>query len=189
MAAMADRFQEQALVEQFRRGDDSAFDRIVERHGAEIAALANRLLAWPQDVDDVVQEVFTSAFTGLKKFRGQCRLRTWLFTITINKCRSYRYRRLFRRHEVALDDAVQPCSDDSAATGAMAAERLAHIRRAVRTLPPKYHEVVVLRYLEGLETSEVCRLLGISANTMQVRLSRAKSQLKESLSELMQEKP
>jgi RNA polymerase sigma-70 factor (ECF subfamily) len=188
MAAMADRSQEQALVEQFRRGDDAAFDRIVERHGAEIAALANRLLAWPQDVDDVVQEVFVSAFTGLARFRGQCRLRTWLFTITINKCRSYRYRRLFRRREVAMDDIVQPCSDDNAATEAVDAEKLACVRRAVRALPPKYREVVVLRYLEGLETTEICRVLGINANAMQVRLSRAKSQLKDSLSELMQEK-
>ncbi len=188
MAAMAERLQEQALVEQFRRGDDAAFDRIVERHGAEIAALANRLLAWPQDVDDVVQDVFVSAFTGLKRFRGHCRLRTWLFTITLNKCRTYRYRRLFRRREVAIDDEAQPCSDNTAATGVMDAERLAHVRRAVGALPPKYREVVVLRYLEGLDTDDICELLGITANAMQVRLSRAKSQLKDSLNELIQEK-
>ncbi len=188
MAAMANRLEEQALVERFRRGDDSAFDRIVERHEADIAALANRLLAWPQDVDDVVQDVFVSAFTGLRRFRGQCRLRTWLFTITINKCRSYRYRRLFRRREVAMADDAQPGSDDNAATKAMNAEKSAQVRRAIQSLPPKYREVVVLRYLQGLETPEICRLLKISVNAMQVRLNRAKSQLKDSLNGLVQEK-
>ena len=58
-------------MERFRRGDDSAFDRIVERHSAEVAALANRLLGWPGDVDDVVQEVFLSAFLGLQEVPGR----------------------------------------------------------------------------------------------------------------------
>ncbi|MBN1362899.1 MAG: RNA polymerase sigma factor [Sedimentisphaerales bacterium] len=187
MAAMADRLQEQALVEQFRRGDDSAFDRIVERHAAEIAALANRLLAWPQDVDDVVQDVFVSAFTSLRRFRGDCRLRTWLFTITINKCRSYRHRRLARRREVTVDGQHDIPSDETAATEAIDTEGFARVRHAVQALPPKYREVVVLRYLEGLETAEICRLLRINANAVQVRLNRARKQLKDSLSGLVQE--
>ena len=54
---MAKVCEELALVERFRRGDDSAFDRIVAQYSADVAALANRLLGWPGDVDDVVQEV------------------------------------------------------------------------------------------------------------------------------------
>jgi RNA polymerase sigma-70 factor (ECF subfamily) len=185
---MADRLEEQALVERFRRGDDSAFDRIVERHGAEIAALANRLLGWPQDVEDVVQDVFVSAFTGLRKFRGQCRLRTWLFTITVNKCRSRRYRRVFRLREVTIADEPASPSDESAEAKAVSVETFARVRQAVRALPPKYREVVVLRYLQGLETAEVCRLLGITANAMQVRLNRAKGRLKDSLGRLIEER-
>ena len=77
MSAMAKVTEELALVERFRRGDDSAFEEIVEQHAAEVAALANRLLGWPGDVDDVVQEVFVAAFLGLKKFRGESSLRTW----------------------------------------------------------------------------------------------------------------
>ena len=67
MSAMAKVTEEQDLVERFRRGDDSAFDRIVEQHAAEVAALANRLLGWPGEVDDVVQEVFVAAFLGLQE--------------------------------------------------------------------------------------------------------------------------
>jgi RNA polymerase sigma-70 factor (ECF subfamily) len=185
---MTDRLEEQALVERFRRGDDSAFDRIVERHGAEIAALANRLLAWPQDVDDIVQDVLVSAFTGLKRFRGQCRLRTWLFTITVNKCRSHRYRRRVRLQRTSMPVEIEPRSDEHAESVTVAAETFEQVRQAVRALPPKYREVVVLRYLEGLETAEICRLLKISTNAMQVRLSRAKRQLQNSLGELIQEK-
>jgi RNA polymerase sigma-70 factor (ECF subfamily) len=89
---MAEIIDDELLVEQFRRGDESAFDKIVERYSAEVAALANRLLGWPGEVEDVAQEIFLAAFLGLKKFRCDCSLKSWLFTITINKCRSYRHR-------------------------------------------------------------------------------------------------
>ena len=89
---MAEKIDDELLVEQFRSGDESAFERIVERYSADVAALANRLLGWPCEVDDVTQEIFLAAFLGLKKFRCECSLKSWLFTITINKCRSYWHR-------------------------------------------------------------------------------------------------
>jgi len=190
MAAMAKKSEELALVERFRRGDDSAFDRIVERHSAAIAAFANRLLGWPQDVEDIVQDVFVAAFAGLKKFRGDCHLRTWLFTITINRCRSYRYRHILRLRRTTLEqtDPALACDRD-AEEAAMAAETFDRVRRAVRALPAKYREVVILRYLQELETNEICEILRISPNVMQVRLNRARKRLREDLAQLIEGKP
>jgi len=187
MAAMAKESKEQALVERFRRGDDSAFERIVESHSAAIAALANRVLGWPRDVEDIVQDVFVAAFVGLKKFRGDCHLRTWLFTITINRCRSYRYRGVLRLRRTTLED-IDPALACGRNTedAVMAEENFARVRRAVRALPAKYREVVVLRYLQELETNEICEILGISGNTMQVRLNRARKRLREDLAQLIE---
>jgi RNA polymerase sigma-70 factor (ECF subfamily) len=188
MSAMVEIPEEQDLAERFRRGDDSAFDRIVEQHSAEIAALANRLLGWPGDVDDVVQEVFLAAFLALKKFRGECRLRTWLFTITVNKCRSYRFRRRRPPPGPTGSDAESLVGPDRRSDEtAMDEETSARVRGAVRTLPPKYREVIVLKYLQGLDTAETCRLLGITANAMQVRLNRARNRLREHLGDLFEE--
>lgn len=186
---MAQTSEELDLAAQFRRGDDSAFDRIVERHSAEVAALANRLLGWPGDVDDVVQEVFLSAFLGLRKFRGDCRLRTWLFTITVNKCRSLRFRRrrsLLRAMVNASAATVQvgPGGDEAA----MDEETFARVRQAVQALPQKYREVTVLRYLQGLKTQEICEMLGATNNTIEVRLNRARARLKEQLGDWFEEK-
>jgi RNA polymerase sigma-70 factor (ECF subfamily) len=189
MTAMAKMTEEQTLVERFLQGDDSAFDGIVERHAADVAALANRLLGWPQDLDDVVQDVFLAAFTGLRRFRGDCQLRTWLFTITVNMCRRRQRRRVFRIRTAVIDEGCPDlCAEENTERAAMDAEIFARVRRAVRALSPKYREVVVLRYLQGLETSEMCELLGITANAMQVRLSRARQQLRQSLGELIEEK-
>lgn len=188
MSAMVEIPEEQDLAERFRRGDDSAFDRIVEQHAAEIAALANRLLGWPGDVDDVVQEVFLAAFLALKRFRGECRLRTWLFTITVNKCRNHRFRRRCSPPVAADHDAETTAArDPSGDEAAMDEETFARVRRAVQTLPPKYREVVVLKYLQGLDTADACKLLGVTANTMQVRLNRARNTLRERLGDLFEE--
>ena len=184
---MAKVSEEQALVEGFRQGDDSAFDRIVERHSAEVAALANRLLGWPGDVDDIVQDVFVAAFLGLKRFRGECRLRTWLFTITVNKCRSHRLRRLRRIRPASVKANAMVSPDGSSDQAAMDAETFTRVRRTVQTLPQKYREVVVLRYLQGLETGEICELLGITVSAMQVRLNRARKRLREQLGDLFED--
>jgi len=181
---MAEKMEDELLVEQFSRTDESAFDRIVEQYTADVAALANRLLAWPGDVEDVTQDVFLAAFVGLKKFRRDCSLKTWLFTITINKCRSYRHKRKLRLQRAPqTKDRTSLPPDDRKMTDT---ETFEQVRRAVAALPARYREAVVLRYLQELPTEEISRILGISINTLQVRLSRARERLKQDLAELME---
>jgi RNA polymerase sigma-70 factor (ECF subfamily) len=210
---MAGKSDDELLVEQFSRGDESAFERIVEQYSAEVAALANRLLGWPGEVEDITQEIFLAAFMGLKKFRCECSLKSWLFTITINKCRSHRYKRKLRqlkaismwRGHLALvtfrwQDASGTQGRDGLATNgigmrlprtdtgvsSMDVDDFNRVRRAVAGLPAKYREPVVLKYLQELDTDEICRILGISKNTLHVRLSRARKLLEPKLAGLIE---
>ena len=180
------RVEDELLVKKFVGGDDSVFDRIVEEYSADIAVLANRLLGWPGDVDDIVQEIFLAAFVGLKKFRCQCSLKTWLFTITINKCRSYRYKQMLRLR--TLIDRISPAPVSAVDKTHIDGETFEHVRRVIKALPPKYREPVVLRYLQELSIDKISQLLGVSQNTLQVRLNRARGQLKKNLAELIMEK-
>ena len=186
MVAMAETIEDELLVGQFNRGDESAFEKIVERYAADVAALANRLLGWPGDVEDVTQDVFLAAFVGLKKFRCDCRLKSWLFTITINKCRSYRYKRKLRQQQTVSNPINGIGSKPPPAeTGQsiMDAEAFTRIRRAIVRLPATYREPIVLRYLQELPTEEIIRILGVSRNVLNVRLSRAREQLRQELTE------
>ena len=181
MLVMAETIDDELLVGQFNRGDESAFDRLVERYATDVAALANRLLGWPGDVEDVTQEVFLSAFLGLKKFRCDCRLKTWLFTITINKCRSYRYKRKLRHLQtIGIEKRSPPNETD---TSQMDEEQFMRVRNAVARLPAKYREPLVLRYLQELPTIEIVRILGVSRNVLNVRLSRARDYLRQELTQ------
>lgn len=183
---MTKTLDDELLVKQFNQGDESAFDRIVEGYSADIAVLANRLLGWPGEVEDIVQDVFLAAFLGLKKFRCECSLKTWLFTITINKYRSHRYKRMlhirFFSQAAAKASAVLAPTVDKVV---MNDETFDKVRLAVQALPAKYREPVVLRYLQELSMDEIARILSITRNALQVRLSRARERLRGDLAELI----
>jgi len=184
---MARTSDDRLLVEQFKQGDESTFDKIVKEFSADIAVLANRLLGWPGDVEDVVQDVFLAAFVGLKKFRGDCSLKSWLFTITINKCRTYRYRQMLRLKIFSrAADKVSSLSTCAADQRPIDSEIFERVQRAMKTLSPKYREPIVLRYLQELPDDQICQLLGLSENALQVRLNRARKHLQEKLKDLIE---
>jgi RNA polymerase sigma factor (sigma-70 family) len=169
------------LAARFQAGETAAFDQIVAAHQQRIARLVHRLLGEPGEVEDVVQEVFLCVLQNLGRFRGESKLSTWLTAIALNKCRSHHRRRLLRPRSllrlakalVAPRDQIQPSE---------AAEIHQELRRAVQQLPARYHEPIVLRYFEEMSPSEIGQVLGISANNVEVRLTRACRRLKEVLS-------
>jgi len=165
----------------------AAFDRIVERYSADIAVLTNRLLGWPNDVEDVVQDIFLAVFVGLKKFRGECSLKSWLFTITINKCRTYRYKQILWQRKTIPKLRLRLPPNRPADGRLMDSEIFNRVRRCVTALPAKYREPIVLRYLQELSITESSRILGISENLLQVRLNRARKRLRRELAELLEE--
>jgi len=188
MVVMAEKNDDESLVKQFSQGDDSVFDRIVEQYSADIAVLTNRLLGWPGDVEDVVQDIFLAVFVGLKKFRCECSLKSWLFIITINKCRTYRYKRMLWQRCKTIPKLRLRLPPNRPADGKlMDNETFNRVRHAVTALPAKYREPIVLRYLQGLSINESSRILGISENTLQVRLNRARKRLRRELTELIEE--
>jgi len=160
--------------------------------------LVHRLLGWPGEVDDVVQEVFLAALRGLPRFRNRSSLATWLTRITINECRSQqRRRRLWwlapslalraLRGSAARAEATEERTDEPADHPALEREKFERVRLAVGRLPARYREVVVLRYLEQMSIEEISEVLTTRRETLQVRLHRARSLLRESLGELVRE--
>lgn len=176
---------EDDLVARFCAGERGAFERIVAQHQGRVARLAWRLLGWRGEVEDVVQEVFVKALENLHKFRGESSLGTWLAALTINECRRMRRRRMMLR--VFLGRVKEEKEVAAADAGAMAGERGRLVREAVRGLGSKHREVVVLRYLEGMEIEEIARVLGVSRSAVEVRLHRARQELKDVLAGVMDE--
>ena len=168
------------LAARFRAGDARAFDEIVTLHGDRVRGLVYRLLGWSDDVEDVVQDVFVRVLQKLHQFHGKAQFSTWLTAITVNTCRSHQRRRLVRlRNLPRLLERFQGIRE--ANNSRESPENLEEVRHAVRKLSAKYREPIVLRYFEELSIEETSRILGISANAVEMRLSRARRQLKANL--------
>ena len=177
----AERHDDGDSAARFQAGDSAAFDQIVEAHQQRIARLVLRLLGNPDEVQDVVQEVFLAVFENLEGFRGESKLSTWLTTIALNKCRSHRRRSLLRLRSL-LRIAKTPTVSSEQDRPAESAEIHEELRRAVRRLSARYREPIVLRYFEELPVPEISKVLGISVNSVEVRLTRARRKLREMLS-------
>jgi RNA polymerase sigma-70 factor (ECF subfamily) len=178
------------LARRFAEGDLVAGDEVIRRYSPRIGRLCQRMLAWPDDVADVVQETFVAALAARSRFRGQSRLETWLVRIAINCCRAHRRKKWLRRKLFA---AWQARETAAGAAGleivggpdtAVRREQAEEVRRAVAALPQKSREVVVLYYLEEMTAAEVAEALNLRPNTVEVRLNRARKQLADALKHL-----
>jgi RNA polymerase sigma-70 factor (ECF subfamily) len=177
-----------SLVERLRSGDHAAFEATVRRYGAQMLAVARRVLRNEEDAREVVQEAFLQAFRALEDFRADAKLSTWLHRIVVNTA-LMRLRAASRRPEGFLDDLLPnfdtnghhvepvtalPIAADEAVERA---EVRARVRAAVARLPEAYRAIIVLRDFEDLTTEEAASTLGISPNAAKIRLHRARQSL------------
>jgi RNA polymerase sigma-70 factor (ECF subfamily) len=175
------------LAARLARGDAGALEEVIELHRAGIVRLANRLLGWSGEVDDIVQDIFLTALQKSSGFRGQSSLKTWLTVITLNRCRTYHRRRKIWRRVLTTLTARRSLPSPAADQPALSDEVAREVRSAVAALPSRDREVIVLLYLEHKSPAEIAGLMGSSLNAIEVRLHRAKAKLRQSLQSLMKE--
>jgi RNA polymerase sigma-70 factor, ECF subfamily len=186
--AHSEKIDDKSLVGNVQLDRDIILETIIREYSSDIARLANRLLGWPGDVDDIVQDVFLVAYTGLGKFRRDCDIKTWLFTITINKCRTYRYKKILNIRFFEKLSAGPSCPQAlDADENQIKDETFERVLKAVSDLPVKYREPVVLKYLQQMTTADITKILGIAENVLNVRLTWARKILKQKLEVLIKE--
>lgn len=175
------------LAARLARGDAGALEEVIDLHQSAIARLANRLLGWAGEVDDIVQDIFLTALEKAGTFRGQSSLKTWLTVIALNRCRTHHRRRKIWRRVVATLTARRSTPSPAADQPALSDEVAREVRSAVAVLPSRDREVIVLLYFEHKTPAEIAELVGSSLNAIEVRLHRAKVKLRQSLQGLMKE--
>jgi len=172
------------------------FEKIVITYQDKVYALSYQLTGNHADAQDLAQEVFVRAYLNLDKFRFEADLGTWLHRITINVYLNSRRKNKKDKDNVAYSlDEPLPTEEgevarELAATDTDPQEVLAtkekqrYIRQALKSLPPEYRAVLVLREFQGLSYEDIAKVLGCSLGTVKSRLNRARQALKEKLMEL-----
>lgn len=163
----------------------AAFDRLYREHVDRMYRFAQRLCGSPDDAKDLVQETFLSAYRGLKDFRGDSSVSTWLYTIAAHACQRMRRKRKGEpEYELSLDALIptsdgdmplQVPGDDPSPEERLEHKELRHsLLAAVQKLPKKYRMVLVLRDMEGLSAKEVGAVMGLTERAVKSRLHRAR---------------
>ena len=154
-------------IQAARAGDTSAFERLVRRYQADVWRLCLHLLHDETLADDVTQDSFVRAFRFLKRYRGDAKFSTWLFSIARN-CAMDEMRRAGRRKRVAdrLDAQRPPPSSDPALG--------LEIRDAMGSLPVDLREPMVLIDVFGLGYRDAGKVLGVPEGTVKSRVHRAR---------------
>ncbi|MGH7553237.1 MAG: RNA polymerase sigma factor [Longimicrobiales bacterium] len=159
---------------------DTQFERLLLEHGAALTRLAGAYAALKVDRDDLFQEILFAIWRALPTFRGDCSERTFVFRIAHNRALTHRKQRRFAFWTAVSDFWPDPRPDPAAeATRRGRHERL---MAAVRQLSPASRQVVLL-HLEEFTNGEIAETLGVSANSVAIRLTRARRQLRALLGE------
>jgi len=188
-AEVADRGQladldEPALVEACLAGQPGAFDLIVERHRRAIYQLCYRFVGNHEDASDLSQDVFVRAFRGLKSFRRQSSLGTWLYRISVNVCLNRVSARTLVTEELEERQHVDTRSD-SPADRLLKDERAARVRVAIGQLPRKQRATLILRMYHEMSHQEIADVLGSSVGAVKANFFHALGNLKKLLGDEM----
>ena len=175
--------KEAVLLEEARGGNAGSFSALVELYQERSIHTANSFVGNLEDARDIAQEAFVKAYENLSSFGGQSRFYTWFYRILINTCKDFlrkkKLRQSFsfwfgREEEEDLDPAANVADPSRNASEELQNRELgASILRAVETLPARQKSAFILRYLEGMDLSEIAETLGIGTGAVKAHLWQA----------------
>jgi RNA polymerase sigma-70 factor, ECF subfamily len=178
--------EESALIERLKAGDQEALEALFNLYSAKLYNVAHRILDDVADTEEVIQDVFWTAYRKAKSFRGNSQFSTWLYRLTINAALG-RIRRSKKNKEVEYEEflpkfqqdghhLVRPVIDwsDTLDEG-YAKQEIQHLlKEALDQLKPIDKSVVVLSDVEGMSDKEIAAALGLTVSAVKTRLHRSR---------------
>jgi RNA polymerase sigma-70 factor (ECF subfamily) len=172
---------EAALVEACLAGRSGAFDLVVERHRRSVYQLCWRFVGNHEDASDLSQDIFLRAYKGLRSFRGQSSLATWLYRIGVNVCLNRVSAKADKITEAIDDRQFVDTRGESPTERLLKEERGARVRAAIAELPRTQRATLILRMYHEMSHQEIADVLGSSVGTVKANFFHALGNLKKHL--------
>jgi len=180
---------DEELLEAARAGDDEAMEALLARHEQNVFRFGLRMCGNEEDARDVLQETLLATFKGVRQFRGEAQLSTWLYQVARSFCTKARRRGAGEPPEHESIEGVVARGVTAPAAGpedvAQAREMARVLQEALLALPESQREVVLLRDVEGLSAEEAARVVGIEVPALKSRLHRARAALQDRIAALL----
>jgi RNA polymerase sigma-70 factor, ECF subfamily len=160
----------------------AAGDWLVRQYASDVVSLCRAIVRERATAEDLAQDAFSAAFTGLSSFRREASPRTWLLAITRNRCIDH-LRRLSRDpwRGAELEEPDPDAQPDDAPLPAEIVLQRADVDAALSSLAEAERAIVVLRFRHGLEYPEIASVFGLREGTVRMRLSRALAKMRSEL--------
>jgi RNA polymerase sigma-70 factor, ECF subfamily len=171
---------ELTLVEATLAGRREAFDVIVERHRRHVYQLCYRFVGNHEDASDLAQDVFVRAYRGLRGFKRQSSLATWLYRISVNVCLNRMAAKPPRTEPLDVREHLDSRAERPD-TAVLRAERSAEVRAAIARLPKKQRATLILRIYHELPHEQIAGILGSSVGAVKANFFHALANLKKLL--------
>jgi RNA polymerase sigma-70 factor (ECF subfamily) len=170
-----------ALVAASVEGRREAFDVIVERHRRTVYQVCYRFVSNHEDASDLSQESFVRAWRGLKNFKGQAALSTWLYRIAVNVCLNRVSAKTPATDPIESTDHFEDTRIEGAQAALLREERAATVRQAIASLPKKQRATLILRTYHDLSHQQIADILGSSVGATKANFFHALANLKKLL--------
>ncbi|MEA3338067.1 MAG: sigma-70 family RNA polymerase sigma factor [Chloroflexota bacterium] len=176
---------EQKWIGEARRGDRTAFSRLVEVYQIPVYNLAYRMLGNRQEAEDAAQETFLRAYKRLASYNPNLKFRNWILSIASHHCIDKLRRRRFTWLSIEDNPSLSwlASDDQRPEDAAIRSERSAEVRGLLDFLEPGYRAPLVLRYWHDLSYKEIAETLDLTESAVKSRLHRARIQMAALLEE------
>jgi len=183
-AAPAKGSYDRELVRRAQANDKEAYEELIKRHQQRVFAVAAGILRRPEDIEDIAQQVFVKAYFSLKRFDGRAAFSTWLYRITLNECwdllRKKKVRPLLYESDLSEQQAQRVADSESDGAGPDIRQRLENrqrVEQVLEGLEERDKLMLILKEVEGFSIEEIAEVLHLNANTVKVRLFRARGRI------------
>ena len=173
------------LVRLAQAGNKEAFEELVRRHQQRVFAVAGGILRRREDVEDIAQQVFVKAYFSIKRFDQRAAFTTWLYKIPVNECwdllRKKKVRPLLYESDLSEEQVQQFSNSEKFEAGAQDVsdklEAQQRIEILLQGLDERDRMMLILKEVEGFAIEEIAEILELNANTVKVRLFRARRRI------------
>jgi RNA polymerase sigma-70 factor (ECF subfamily) len=172
------------LIQQTLSGNQSAYASLVKRHQRFVFTLATRFAKSREDAEEIAQDCFIKAYRSLDSFKQESKFSTWLYSIVYTTAMTALRKKRMDTVSVDDEDASVQLEDMSSGFDINSAEnksRSFYLNQAIEQLLPDDAVIITLFYKGEQSLEEIARTLGIEANSVKVKLFRARQRLKEKL--------
>ncbi|MFE8072614.1 RNA polymerase sigma factor RpoE [Marinobacteraceae bacterium S3BR75-40.1] len=181
------------LVARAQKGERGAFDLLVVRYQARVAAIVSRYVQEPQDVMDLTQEAFVKAYRALGRFRGDSAFYTWLYRIAVNTAKNFLESRSRRPQSVMEAETAEGMEAAPQLRDLGSPERLLQrsqlseeLDAAISDLPEELRSALLLREIDGLSYEEIAQILECPIGTVRSRIFRAREAVDRRIAPLLE---